>query len=74
MKAELAQSFDLSGRTAVVTGGGGQLGRQFCATLSGAGAAVLVVDINAEAAGKKRQWSNVALLIANERKCNVCTI
>ncbi|MQC26222.1 MAG: SDR family oxidoreductase [Chloroflexi bacterium] len=42
----------MSGRTAVVTGGGGQLGRQFCASLSGAGAAVLVVDVNAEAAGK----------------------
>ena len=29
---------------------------------------------NAEAAGIKRQWSTVALLIATERKCNVCTI
>ncbi len=48
--AELAKSFDLSGKTAVITGGAGLLGRQFCATLAEAGAAVLVADLRLEAA------------------------
>jgi NAD(P)-dependent dehydrogenase (short-subunit alcohol dehydrogenase family) len=48
--AELAKSFDLSGRVAVVTGGGGLLGTQFCTTLAEAGASVLVVDVDAEKA------------------------
>ncbi|OZI12717.1 short-chain dehydrogenase [Bacillaceae bacterium SAS-127] len=38
--------FDLIGKTAVVTGGAGILGRNFCAGLADAGANVAVVDIN----------------------------
>ena len=45
--SSVLQSFDLSGRVAVVTGGAGLLGRQFCRTLAQAGAAVAVVDIAA---------------------------
>ena len=45
----LAKSFDLSGRVAVVAGGAGLLGRQFCSTLAQAGAAVLVADLNGAA-------------------------
>lgn len=37
--------FNLSGRVAVVTGGLGQLGRQYVSTLLGAGAKVAVLDI-----------------------------
>ena len=38
--------FDLSGRTAIVTGGLGRLGRQYVRTLAGAGAAVVVFDVS----------------------------
>ncbi len=48
----LASTFDLTGRVAVVTGGAGLLGRQFCRTLAQAGAAVLVADVNKQAAEK----------------------
>lgn len=40
--------FDLSGRVAIVTGGLGQLGRQYCRTLAGAGARVAVLDLAAD--------------------------
>jgi NAD(P)-dependent dehydrogenase (short-subunit alcohol dehydrogenase family) len=40
------QKFDLKGRAAIVTGGAGLLGKQFCETLALAGAAVIVADAN----------------------------
>jgi NAD(P)-dependent dehydrogenase (short-subunit alcohol dehydrogenase family) len=42
--------FNLKGRAAIVTGGGGLLGRQFSMTLAQAGAAVVVADFNQEIA------------------------
>jgi NAD(P)-dependent dehydrogenase (short-subunit alcohol dehydrogenase family) len=45
---KIQEKFDLTGRVAVVTGGIGQLGTEFCRTLAEAGAAVAVVDLNAE--------------------------
>ena len=47
---DLPEMFDLHGRVAVVTGGAGLLGAQFCRTLAQAGAQVVVADLNAAAA------------------------
>lgn len=46
---KIQEKFDLTGRVAVVTGGVGLLGAEFCRTLAEAGAAVAVVDLNAPA-------------------------
>jgi NAD(P)-dependent dehydrogenase (short-subunit alcohol dehydrogenase family) len=48
MKPEnIFQKFDLTDRVAIVTGGPGLLGKEFCRTLAEAGASVVVADINA---------------------------
>ena len=44
----IMKSFDLSNRVAIVTGGPGLLGKEFCRTLAETGAAVVVADINAD--------------------------
>ncbi len=44
--------FRLDGRVAVVTGGSGLLGTEFCRTLAEAGASVVVADVDREAAEK----------------------
>jgi len=46
---KIQEKFDLTGRVAVVTGGVGLLGVEFCRTLAEAGATVAVVDLNASA-------------------------
>lgn len=46
----IQEKFDLTGRAAIVTGGAGLLGAEFCHTLAEAGAGVLVADLNAQAA------------------------
>ena len=48
----IQEKFDLTGRVAIVTGGVGLLGKEFCRTLAEAGAAVAVVDLNADATKK----------------------
>jgi len=52
---EWQKLFDLTNRVAVVTGGAGLLGAEFCRTLSSAGAKVVVADIDFEAAKKVAQ-------------------
>ena len=52
---EIFEKFDMTGQVAIVTGGPGLLGKEFCRTLAEAGAAVVVADINgvgAEAAAE----------------------
>jgi len=51
----IQDKFNLEGRVAVVTGGAGQLGVEFCRTLAEAGAAVVVADLAQEAAEKTAQ-------------------
>ncbi|GAB4505398.1 MAG: SDR family oxidoreductase [Anaerolineales bacterium] len=51
----IQDKFNLSGRVGVVTGGAGQLGVEFCRTLAEAGAAVVVADLNGDAAEKTSQ-------------------
>ena len=48
----IQDKFDLEGRVAVVTGGAGLLGTEFCKTLAEAGAAVVVADLNQDVADK----------------------
>src|SRR5690242_12488239 len=52
MKMAILDKFNLKGRVAVVTGGVGLLGREFCRTLAEAGAAVAVIDLNEGAAAQ----------------------
>ena len=48
----IQEKFDLTGRVAIVTGGVGLLGKEFCRTLVEAGASVACVDLNADATKK----------------------
>ena len=50
MMPTLPRMFNLQNRVAIVTGGAGLLGVEFCRTLAHAGASVMVADINASSA------------------------
>ena len=45
---ELQELFDLTDRVAIVTGGAGLLGAEFCRTLAAAGAHVVIADVDEE--------------------------
>jgi NAD(P)-dependent dehydrogenase (short-subunit alcohol dehydrogenase family) len=46
----ILDKFNLAGKVAVVTGGAGLLGKEFCRTLAEAGASVVVADLNKKTA------------------------
>jgi 2-deoxy-D-gluconate 3-dehydrogenase len=46
---KIQEKFDLAGQVAVVTGGVGLLGTEFCRTLAEAGAVVVVIDLHEDA-------------------------
>ena len=48
----IMDKFNLAGKVAVVTGGAGLLGKEFCRTLAEAEASVVVVDLNVDASAK----------------------
>lgn len=52
MTKDIFEKFRLDRQVAVVTGGAGLLGREFCRTLAEAGARVVVCDLNASGAGQ----------------------
>ena len=58
MKGTFRQTFDLTGKVALVTGGAGILGQYFCRALADHGAAVAVVD--KDAAGAKHLATELA--------------
>jgi NAD(P)-dependent dehydrogenase (short-subunit alcohol dehydrogenase family) len=64
-KTSYKDLFDLNGKVAVVTGGAGILGQNFCMGLSELGANVAVVDINLDKA------SETAKIISNLHKGNI---
>jgi NAD(P)-dependent dehydrogenase (short-subunit alcohol dehydrogenase family) len=66
---KVLQKFDLSGQVAVVTGGAGLLGFEFCRTLAEAGAEVVLADLDVQAAARAAN----TLQSANLQVYPVCT-
>ena len=60
---KLPELFDLSNRVAIVTGGAGLLGTQFCRTLAAAGAKVIIADSNQKSAVELAEELGDALAI-----------
>jgi len=56
--SQILEKFSLQGQAAVVTGGAGLLGQEFCRTLAQAGAGVVVADLNADLAAQTAEEIN----------------
>jgi 2-deoxy-D-gluconate 3-dehydrogenase len=57
----VGQQFYLGGKVALVTGGGMGIGKGIAQTLVGAGASVMIADINMEVANKTVEESRLLL-------------
>jgi len=68
MKYKYRQLFDLSGKTAIVTGGAGILGQHFCRGLAEFGADIAIIDLD------EAQCSKVAKEIKKEYKVKAAGI
>ena len=64
-------SNSLSGKTALVTGGGSGIGRSVCVRLASAGANVLVLDLNENAAAETVSIIEAENGIASAHQCNI---
>jgi 2-deoxy-D-gluconate 3-dehydrogenase len=63
--SNIFERFDLKGRAAIITGGAGLLGKEFCRTLAQAGAQVVVADLNivaSQAVAKDLQQEDLTAL------------
>ncbi len=69
--SHLPPLFDLTGRVAIVTGGAGLLGAEFCRTLAQAGAFVTVADLDGEAAANLADTLTQAGLRARAQQTDV---
>ena len=64
--SDIFEKFSLKGKTALVTGGAGLLGKEFSLTLAQAGAVVFAADLNGAAAAAvaaaracRQRWKNM---------------
>ena len=71
MKIDLNQLFGLNGRTAAITGGGGELCGVMAEALAGLGVNVAILDINPESAEKRVQAIAANGGTARAIQCNV---
>lgn len=68
---DIRSLFDLTGKVAVVTGGGDGIGRGVCETLASAGASVVVSDLSADKARSVAEAINASGGKAAAIECNV---
>lgn len=69
MTQHILNKFSMAGKTAIVTGGGGLLGKQFSLTLAQAGAQVLVADLNLNLAQQQAE-----LITAEGYQAKACQV
>src|SRR5687767_1977927 len=68
----LKEKFDLTGKTALVVGGRGFLGRRFCAALSEFGAAVYSADLPQPSLAVASDHSVIENTAIEQFDCDVC--